>query len=206
MFTCWYQSAVTHTWAFSCVPLSVWGQKPLQAHGCHPASQFTGTQTTDAPCWPKNQETERLPGGKFRPGAERWVPLKWSSSNVTVKQSNPSTHTLSPGSVVQTGPLMGVVFAAFVMGVSLMAGLWCIYHHTGNEVSFLLSLKTYTHYYMFCYCRSQNNVTQVIKYPASSQKPLHSLSWREILGLRGSQTEFDDILICSIVLFLTRKN
>lgn len=34
------------------------------------------------------------------------------------------------GSVVQTGPLMGVVLAAFVMGVSLMAGLWCIYHHT----------------------------------------------------------------------------
>lgn len=34
-------------------------------------------------------------------------------------------------STVQTGPLMGIVFAAFVMGVSLMGGLWCIYHCTG---------------------------------------------------------------------------
>ncbi|KAL7378227.1 hypothetical protein ABVT39_010582 [Epinephelus coioides] len=34
-------------------------------------------------------------------------------------------------SVVQTGPVMGIVFAAFVMGVSLMGGLWCIYYYTG---------------------------------------------------------------------------
>ncbi|KAM9346014.1 LOW QUALITY PROTEIN: transforming growth factor beta receptor type 3 [Symphorus nematophorus] len=33
-------------------------------------------------------------------------------------------------SVVQTGPVMGIVFAAFVMGVSLMGGLWCIYYYT----------------------------------------------------------------------------
>ncbi|XP_073350180.1 transforming growth factor beta receptor type 3 [Pagrus major] len=41
-----------------------------------------------------------------------------------------SSHPEQSSSVVQTGPLMGVVFAAFVMGVSLMAGLWCIYHYT----------------------------------------------------------------------------
>ncbi|XP_044186040.1 transforming growth factor beta receptor type 3 [Thunnus albacares] len=34
-------------------------------------------------------------------------------------------------SVVQTGPVMGIVFAAFVMGVGLMGGLWCIYNYTG---------------------------------------------------------------------------
>ncbi|KAK5856732.1 hypothetical protein PBY51_008308 [Eleginops maclovinus] len=32
---------------------------------------------------------------------------------------------------VQTGPLMGVVFVAFVMGVGLMGGVWCIYNYTG---------------------------------------------------------------------------
>ncbi|KAM7386310.1 hypothetical protein PAMA_009102 [Pampus argenteus] len=42
----------------------------------------------------------------------------------------------SPGpehssSVMQTGPVMGIVFAAFVMGVILMGGLWCIYNYTG---------------------------------------------------------------------------
>ncbi|XP_062263203.1 transforming growth factor beta receptor type 3 [Platichthys flesus] len=35
-------------------------------------------------------------------------------------------------SVVQTGPVMGVVLAAFVMGVSLMGGLWCIYNYTAK--------------------------------------------------------------------------
>ncbi|KAI3360177.1 hypothetical protein L3Q82_014489, partial [Scortum barcoo] len=44
-------------------------------------------------------------------------------------------------SVVQTGPVIGIIFAAFVMGVGLMGGLWCIYYHTGNEISFPLSLK-----------------------------------------------------------------
>ncbi|KAG8006465.1 Transforming growth factor beta receptor type 3 [Nibea albiflora] len=34
-------------------------------------------------------------------------------------------------SVVHMGPVMGIVFAAFVMGVSLMGGVWCIYYYTG---------------------------------------------------------------------------
>ncbi|TDH02530.1 hypothetical protein EPR50_G00153570 [Perca flavescens] len=37
--------------------------------------------------------------------------------------------------VVQTGPVMGIVFAAFVMGVCLMGGLWCIYHYTGPRTA-----------------------------------------------------------------------
>ncbi|XP_071774587.1 transforming growth factor beta receptor type 3 [Centroberyx gerrardi] len=36
-------------------------------------------------------------------------------------------------SVVETGPVMGIVFAAFVMGISLMGALWCIYSHTGTR-------------------------------------------------------------------------
>lgn len=36
--------------------------------------------------------------------------------------------------VVETGPVMGIVFAAFVMGISLMGALWCIYNHTGMSV------------------------------------------------------------------------
>lgn len=44
-------------------------------------------------------------------------------------------HTLSLDLVVETGPVMGIVFAAFVMGVGLMGGLWCIYNYTGNEGS-----------------------------------------------------------------------
>ncbi|KAI4791294.1 hypothetical protein KUCAC02_034091, partial [Chaenocephalus aceratus] len=35
------------------------------------------------------------------------------------------------GAAEQTGMLMGVVFIAFVMGVSLMGGVWCIYKYTG---------------------------------------------------------------------------
>lgn len=46
-------------------------------------------------------------------------------------------NNLSLGSVVQTGPVMGIVFVAFVMGVGLMGGLWCIYNYTGNENGFL---------------------------------------------------------------------
>ncbi|XP_071330640.1 transforming growth factor beta receptor type 3 isoform X2 [Trachinotus anak] len=34
------------------------------------------------------------------------------------------------GSVVQTGAVLGIIFAAFMMGVSLMGGLWCIYNYT----------------------------------------------------------------------------
>lgn len=44
---------------------------------------------------------------------------------------------------MQTGPLMGIIFVAFVMGVGLMGGLWCIYYNTGNEISFPLTLKNY---------------------------------------------------------------
>ncbi|KAM6904733.1 transforming growth factor beta receptor type 3 [Xenentodon cancila] len=39
--------------------------------------------------------------------------------------------------LVQTGPVMGIVFAAFVMGVSLMGAIWCIYNHTGGRPVFL---------------------------------------------------------------------
>ncbi|XP_039979261.1 transforming growth factor beta receptor type 3 [Xiphias gladius] len=40
-------------------------------------------------------------------------------------------------SVVQSGPVMGIVFAAFVMGVSLMGGLWCIYNFTAEHPTLL---------------------------------------------------------------------
>nr|XP_019961916.1 PREDICTED: transforming growth factor beta receptor type 3-like [Paralichthys olivaceus] len=48
----------------------------------------------------------------------------------------------SPGprhsnSVVQTGPVIGVMFAAFMMGVSLMGGLWCIYNCTARSPTLL---------------------------------------------------------------------
>uniref|UniRef100_A0A3Q3LMA7 Endoglin, like n=2 Tax=Mastacembelus armatus TaxID=205130 RepID=A0A3Q3LMA7_9TELE len=36
-------------------------------------------------------------------------------------------------SVLEMGPVMGIVFAAFVMGIGLMGGLWCIYNHTGGR-------------------------------------------------------------------------
>ncbi|XP_031150990.1 transforming growth factor beta receptor type 3 [Sander lucioperca] len=39
--------------------------------------------------------------------------------------------------VVQRGPVMGIVFAAFVMGVCLTGGLWCIYHYTGPRTATL---------------------------------------------------------------------
>ncbi|AWP18474.1 putative transforming growth factor beta receptor type 3-like [Scophthalmus maximus] len=39
--------------------------------------------------------------------------------------------------VLQTGPVMGIVFAAFVMGVSLMGGLWCIYNCTAASPTLL---------------------------------------------------------------------
>lgn len=38
------------------------------------------------------------------------------------------------GSVVEMGPLLGIVFAAFMMGICLMGGLWYIYNHTGDEL------------------------------------------------------------------------
>ncbi|XP_045897017.1 transforming growth factor beta receptor type 3 [Micropterus dolomieu] len=42
----------------------------------------------------------------------------------------PSPDPEQGSSVVQTGPVMGIVFVAFVMGVGLMGGLWCIYNYT----------------------------------------------------------------------------
>ncbi|XP_034046685.1 transforming growth factor beta receptor type 3 isoform X2 [Thalassophryne amazonica] len=41
-----------------------------------------------------------------------------------------SQHPEQISSMVGTGPMMGIVFGAFVMGVSLMAGLWCICTYT----------------------------------------------------------------------------
>ncbi|XP_014903663.1 transforming growth factor beta receptor type 3 [Poecilia latipinna] len=46
------------------------------------------------------------------------------------------TKSLSPESsrfVLHEGLLMGIVFAAFLVGVSLMGGLWCIYTYTGGH-------------------------------------------------------------------------
>lgn len=43
-------------------------------------------------------------------------------------------HHLSAGFMLQEGPLMGIVFAAFLVGVSLMGGLWCIYTYTGTSI------------------------------------------------------------------------
>ncbi|GAA6215470.1 transforming growth factor beta receptor type 3-like [Lates japonicus] len=40
-------------------------------------------------------------------------------------------------SVLQTGPVMGIVFASFVMGVSLMGALWCIYNYTAARPTLL---------------------------------------------------------------------
>ena len=38
-----------------------------------------------------------------------------------------------PGSGVDTGSVLGIVFVAFLLGISLMGALWCIYSHTGNH-------------------------------------------------------------------------
>ncbi|XP_054615588.1 transforming growth factor beta receptor type 3 isoform X2 [Dunckerocampus dactyliophorus] len=35
--------------------------------------------------------------------------------------------------LVHTGPVMGIAFAAFAVGISLMGGLWCIYSYTGTR-------------------------------------------------------------------------
>lgn len=43
--------------------------------------------------------------------------------------SSPDSEHIS--SMVQIGPLLAIVFAAFVMGICLMGGLWYIYSHTG---------------------------------------------------------------------------
>lgn len=62
------------------------------------------------------------------------------TANLFHQQSH--TLTLSPG-YVQIGPVMGTIFIAFMMGVGLMGGLWCIYNYTGNEISFLPLLNSY---------------------------------------------------------------
>ncbi|XP_017272161.1 transforming growth factor beta receptor type 3 [Kryptolebias marmoratus] len=43
---------------------------------------------------------------------------------------------------VQTGPLMGIVFAAFGIGVGLMGALWCIYNFTGKRPERYLTDQT----------------------------------------------------------------
>ncbi|KAM6957104.1 transforming growth factor beta receptor type 3 [Aplochiton taeniatus] len=44
--------------------------------------------------------------------------------------SKPSPEPNSSG--VDLGPVLGIVFAAFAMGISLMGALWCIHTHTGR--------------------------------------------------------------------------
>ncbi|XP_047215799.1 transforming growth factor beta receptor type 3 [Girardinichthys multiradiatus] len=60
------------------------------------------------------------------------------SSLVTKMKSSAGQRTkrLSPQStsfVLQEGLLMGIVVVAFLVGVSLMGGLWCIYKYTGGR-------------------------------------------------------------------------
>ncbi|XP_062387886.1 transforming growth factor beta receptor type 3 isoform X2 [Sardina pilchardus] len=40
---------------------------------------------------------------------------------------------LQSGSGVGTGPVLGIVFAAFLMGICLMGALWCVYSRTGTR-------------------------------------------------------------------------
>ncbi|RXN19533.1 transforming growth factor beta receptor type 3-like protein [Labeo rohita] len=40
---------------------------------------------------------------------------------------------LAPPAETDEGPVLVVVFSAFVMGLCLMGSLWCIYSHTGNR-------------------------------------------------------------------------
>nr|XP_023691906.1 transforming growth factor beta receptor type 3-like [Paramormyrops kingsleyae]XP_023691907.1 transforming growth factor beta receptor type 3-like [Paramormyrops kingsleyae] len=44
-------------------------------------------------------------------------------------KSKSSAADLSSG--IDTGPVVGIVFAAFLMGIGLMGALWCIHSHTG---------------------------------------------------------------------------
>ncbi|XP_036003959.1 transforming growth factor beta receptor type 3 [Fundulus heteroclitus] len=53
-------------------------------------------------------------------------------NHFTLPQFNPC-HALSAGFVLQEGLLTGIVFAAFLVGVGLMGGLWCIYTYTGGR-------------------------------------------------------------------------
>ncbi|XP_028268623.1 transforming growth factor beta receptor type 3 isoform X2 [Parambassis ranga] len=43
----------------------------------------------------------------------------------------------SSSSALDMGPVIGIVFAAFAMGVGLMGGLWCIYNHTGTQPAYV---------------------------------------------------------------------
>ncbi|KAM4635514.1 transforming growth factor beta receptor type 3 [Polymixia lowei] len=59
-------------------------------------------------------------------------PVGQRTTRASVSQlANPSQEHSS--SLVETGPVMGIAFAAFVMGVSLMRALWCIYTYTGTQ-------------------------------------------------------------------------
>ncbi len=53
-----------------------------------------------------------------------------------------NTACVSVGPVMQTAAVMGIVFAAFVIGVSLTGALWYIYSSTGDEISFPPSLES----------------------------------------------------------------
>uniref|UniRef100_A0A087XWS3 ZP domain-containing protein n=1 Tax=Poecilia formosa TaxID=48698 RepID=A0A087XWS3_POEFO len=74
------------------------------------------------------------------PGSSRHQPMVVTrpiSSLVTKLEptAGERTKSLSPESsrfVLHEGLLMGIVFAAFLVGVSLMGGLWCIYTYTGK--------------------------------------------------------------------------
>ncbi|XP_032393206.1 transforming growth factor beta receptor type 3 [Etheostoma spectabile] len=58
----------------------------------------------------------------------------------TKRLSAPPLNSPDPqrsSALMQTGPVTGLVFAAFVMGVGLMGGLWCICHHTGPRTAAL---------------------------------------------------------------------
>ncbi|KAM4534548.1 transforming growth factor beta receptor type 3 [Fundulus diaphanus] len=65
--------------------------------------------------------------------------VTWPMSSLVTKMepsAGQRTKTQSPQStsfVLQEGLLTGIVFAAFLVGVSLMGGLWCIYTYTGGR-------------------------------------------------------------------------
>ncbi|KAL0993072.1 hypothetical protein UPYG_G00102860 [Umbra pygmaea] len=43
----------------------------------------------------------------------------------------PKASPAHSSSVIDTGPVFGIVFVAFLIGISLMGALWCVYSHTG---------------------------------------------------------------------------
>lgn len=86
-------------------------------------------------------------------------------------------HTLSIDLVVETGPVMGIVFAAFVMGVGLMGGLWCIYNYTGNEGSLcvLCMLSSYQVSFRFIFQMIPDYSMKVYESNSSTLKEIISL-------------------------------